>query len=179
MIFRPTAIRDVVVVAPERHDDERGSFARLWCAREFAAQGLKAALVQCSISTNTRAHTLRGMHYSVPPHAEAKVVRCVRGAIYDVLVDVREGSPTFGAWVAETLTADNGLAFYVPEGVAHGFLTLEDQSDVLYQMTEFFEPSAARGVRWDDPAFGVRWPAEPRVMSERDRSYGDFRVQSP
>jgi dTDP-4-dehydrorhamnose 3,5-epimerase len=174
VIFRATTIAGAFVLESERHTDDRGSFARVWCARELEAHRLDARMAQCSLSSNTHAGTLRGMHYSVAPHAEAKVVRCVRGAIYDVLVDVRPGSPTFRAWVAEELTADNGLAFYVPEGVAHGFLTLADQSDVLYQMSEFFDPSCARGVRWNDPAFGVRWPSEPRIMADRDRHYPDF-----
>jgi dTDP-4-dehydrorhamnose 3,5-epimerase len=174
VIFRETKIAGVFAVEVERHLDERGSFARLWCARELEARGLDARLVQCSLSVNTRKGTLRGMHYSVPPHAEAKIVRCVRGAIYDVLVDVRRGSATFGASIAEVLTADNAVALYVPEGVAHGFLTIEDASDVLYQMSEFYDPQCARGARWNDPALGIRWPEEPQVISERDRSYPDF-----
>lgn len=174
MIFRPTKIAGAFAIEPERHLDERGSFSRLFCAREFEAHGLEPRLVQCSMSANTKKRTLRGMHYSVPPHAEAKVVRCVRGAIFDVLVDLRCTSLTRGAWFAEVLTADNGVALYVPEGVAHGFLTVEDASDVLYQMSEFFDPQCARGARWNDPAFGIDWPDEPLVISERDRSYPDF-----
>lgn len=174
MIFRETKIRGAFSIELERHVDERGTFARVWCARELEERGLRPSLAQCSLSTNTRRGTLRGMHYSVPPRAEAKVVRCVRGAVYDVLLDLRAGSATYLSWFAETLTADNGLALYVPEGVAHGFQTLEDASDVLYQMSEFYDSACSRGVRWDDPAFGIQWPQAERVMSERDRTYAGF-----
>jgi dTDP-4-dehydrorhamnose 3,5-epimerase len=174
VIFRETKIRGAFAIEPERHADERGSFARIWCARELEEHGLRSRLAQCSLSTNTRRGTLRGMHYSVPPHAEAKVVRCVRGAVYDVLLDLRAGSPTYLAWIAKTLSAENGSALYVPEGVAHGFQTLEDGSDVLYQMSEFYDSACARGARWDDPAFGIEWPPAERVMSERDRTYPGF-----
>ncbi len=171
MIFRPTKLQGAYAIEPERHVDARGSFSRAWCQREFDAHGLDARLVQCSISTNTKRGTLRGMHYSVPPHAEAKVVRCVKGAIYDVLLDLREGSPTYLHWVAETLSRDNGVALFVPEGVAHGFQTLEDETDVLYQMSEFFAPEGARGVAWNDPAFGIQWPLGEPILSDRDRLY--------
>jgi dTDP-4-dehydrorhamnose 3,5-epimerase len=130
--------------------------------------------VQASISVNSICGTLRGMQYSVPPHAEAKIVRCVRGSIWDALVDLRAGARTFLQSFGERLTADNGLAFYIPEGVAHGFLTLEDASDVLYQMSEFYDPTCARGARWNDPAFGIPWPCMPVVVSDRDRGYPDF-----
>lgn len=176
MIFRQTKVNGAFAIELERHVDDRGTFARVWCAQELEAHGLCSRLAQCSVSTNTRRSTLRGMHYSVPPHAEAKVVRCVRGAVYDVLLDLRADSPSYLSWFAETLTADNGLALYVPEGVAHGFQTLEDGSDVLYQMSEFYDPACARGVRWDDPAFAIEWPPGERVMSDRDRNYPGFRV---
>jgi len=174
VIFRDTPIAGALILEPERHVDERGSFARVWCARELERQGADARLVQCSISFNARKGTLRGLHYSVPPHAEVKVVRCVRGAMYDVLVDLRPGSPSYRRHFALTLTADNALALYVPEGVAHGFETLEDSTDVLYQMSVFFDPACARGVRWDDPAFGVPWPDVDPILSDRDRSYPDY-----
>jgi dTDP-4-dehydrorhamnose 3,5-epimerase len=174
VIFRELGIAGAFCVAPERHVDERGSFARVWCAREFEQHGLSARLVQSSISTNARKGTLRGMHYSSPPHAEAKLVRCVRGAVHDVLLDLRPTSRTYLQWVKEVLTSENGLALYVPEGVAHGFQTLEDSSDVLYQMSEFFDAACARGVRWDDEAFGISWPDGPRILSERDRTYPAF-----
>ncbi len=174
VIFRPMRIRGAYAIDPERHTDDRGSFARLWCQRELAAQGLDSRLVQASLSTNRRRGTLRGIHYSVAPHAEAKLVRCVRGAVYDVLLDLREGSPTYLAWIAESLTRDNGVALFIPEGVAHGFQTLEDDSDVLYQMSEFYDPECARGVRWNDPAFGIRWPLDEPILSDRDRTYESF-----
>lgn len=174
MIFRAMKVAGAFAIDLERHTDDRGSFARAYCAREFAEQGLDPRLLQCSLSSNLRKGTLRGMHYSVPPHAEAKVVRCVRGGIYDVVVDLRTDSPTFRAWAAEVLTADNGRAVYVPEGVAHGFLTIEDTSDVLYQMSEFYNPACARAVRWNDPALGIAWPEEPTVMSDRDRTHADL-----
>ena len=179
MIFSETRIRGAYVIVPEPHVDARGSFARLFCARDFEAHGLDATVAQISLSMNPRRATLRGMHYSVPPHAEAKVVRCVRGAVYDVLLDVREGSASFGVWIAEELSARNGVALYVPAGVAHGFQTLEDGSDVLYQMNEFYDPACARGVRFDDPAFRIEWPSADRIMSDRDGSYTDYGRERP
>jgi dTDP-4-dehydrorhamnose 3,5-epimerase len=174
MIFRPTKISGAYAIDPERHTDDRGAFARAWCQLEFEAQGLDARLVQASLSTNLRKGTLRGMHYSVPPHAEAKVVRCVKGAVYDVLLDLRKGSATYLEWIGESLTRDNGVALFVPVGVAHGFQTLEDDTDVLYQMSEFYDAACARGVRWNDPAFGIRWPLEEPILSDRDRTYERF-----
>jgi dTDP-4-dehydrorhamnose 3,5-epimerase len=174
VIFHSTPIAGAYWLEPERHVDERGSFSRLYCAREFADHGLDPRLAQASLSTNARRGTLRGMHYSVPPHAEAKVVRCVRGAVHDVLLDLRVGSPSYLESFGRLLTAKDANALYVPEGVAHGFLTLEDESDVLYQMTEFYDPASARGVRWNDAAFRIRWPEEPVVVSDRDRTYPDF-----
>lgn len=174
MIFRDTPIADAYLLEPERNVDFRGSFARVWCAREFEKQRLDPRLVQCSLSSNTHKGTLRGLHYSVPPHAEVKVVRCVRGAIYDVLVDLRPESLSHGRYFAQTLTADNAIALYVPEGVAHGFVTLEDATDVLYQMSEFYDPACARGVRWNDRAFGIPWPHAEPILSDRDRSYPDY-----
>ena len=171
MIFEPAGLAGAWTLAIERHHDERGYFARLWCANELAAHNMTAALAQTSLSYNRQAHTLRGLHYQAAPRAEAKVVRCVRGAIYDVLVDLRPSSPTYRRWIARELTAENGLALYVPEGVAHGFQTLTDDSEVLYMISEFHDPGSARGVRWDDPTFAVEWPHAPSVISERDRSY--------
>jgi dTDP-4-dehydrorhamnose 3,5-epimerase len=176
VIFRPTKIGGAYLIEPERHTDDRGSFARAWCQREFEAHGLDSKLVQCSISTNTRKGTLRGMHYSVVPHAEAKVVRCIKGAVHDVLLDLREGSPTYLKWIVERLSRENARALFVPEGVAHGFQALEDESDVFYQMSQFYDPECARGVRWNDPAFGIPWAIEPPILSERDRLYVDYRA---
>ena len=174
MIFCETAIRGVWVVEPERFEDERGFFARTWDSEEFATRGLDANLVQCSISYNRRRGTLRGMHYQAAPREEAKLVRCTAGAIFDVAVDLRPGSETLCRWVGVELSAENRLAMYVPEGCAHGFLTLTDAAEVAYQISEVHAPKAARGVRFDDPAFGIEWPGEVVVLNERDRTYPDF-----
>ena len=174
MTFRETKISGVFEVQIEPRNDERGFFARTWCQKEFRDQGLNSGLVQCSVSYNARKGTLRGMHYQAEPFPETKVVRCTRGAIYDVVLDLRPQSPTFKSWIAVVLTAENRDMVYVPEGCAHGFLTLEDRSEVFYQMSDFYSPESARGVRWNDPAFGISWPAEAEVISERDRTYPDF-----
>jgi dTDP-4-dehydrorhamnose 3,5-epimerase len=163
------------VIDPDRFADERGFFARTFDRQEFAARGLEPAVVQCSTSFNTHAGTLRGMHFQAAPHGEPKMVRCTQGAIYDVIVDLRPGSATHRRWFATELSAANGRAVYIPVGVAHGFQTVEDSSEVLYMMGQEYVPEAASGVRWDDPAFGITWPAcERRIMSERDRSYPDY-----
>jgi dTDP-4-dehydrorhamnose 3,5-epimerase len=174
MTFHPTKLPGVCEIRIQPLTDERGFFARSWCRREFENRGLNPALAQCNISFNTCTGTLRGMHYQAPPYAEAKIVRCTHGAIYDVVVDLRRDSPTFKAWIGVALSARERNMLYVPEGCAHGFLTLEDRSEVFYQMSEFYHPEAARGVRWDDPAFQIAWPAAPQVISERDRTYPDF-----
>lgn len=174
MIFHTTAVEGVFLIEPERIADERGFFARTWCGREFADHGLNPALAQCSVSFNHRQGTLRGMHFQVAPHAEAKLVRCTMGAIYDVALDLRPASPTFLRYVAAPLSAANRQMLYIPEGCAHGFLTLEDNTEVLYQISADYAPQAARGVRWNDPAFGIVWPDEVRVIAERDRTYPDF-----
>jgi dTDP-4-dehydrorhamnose 3,5-epimerase len=176
MIFTGTNIDGVWVIDAERLEDERGFFARTWDADEFTEQGLNPELTQCSISYNLARGTLRGMHYQAAPHEEAKLVRCTAGAIFDVALDLRPGSPTFKAWFGVELSAQNRRALYVPEGCAHGFLTLEDDSEVHYQISQAHMPDAARGVRWDDPAFAISWPGEVVVINERDRSYPDFRV---
>jgi dTDP-4-dehydrorhamnose 3,5-epimerase len=172
--FTPTAIHGALVVEIERHSDDRGFFARTWCAREFAAAGLGDQPVQCSISWNERRHTLRGLHWQAEPHAESKLVRCTAGSIFDVIVDLRPDSPTYLNHVVVTLGADNHRALFIPRGLAHGFLTLSDAVEVQYQMDEFYAPEAGRGARWDDPTFGIRWPAPPSVISERDRTYPDY-----
>ncbi len=176
MIFSGTVLDGVVEIEVEQRLDERGLFARTWCREEFRRAGLRAEIVQCSLSFNRRRGTLRGLHYQTAPHAEAKLVRCTRGAVYDVALDLRPESPTFRRWTATELTAENRRALYIPEGCAHGFLTLEDNTEVFYQMSESYHPEAARGVRWNDPAFGIVWPAEVTVISERDRCYPDFVV---
>ena len=175
MIFTPTRLEGAVLVELERHEDERGFFARTWSADEFAAAGLNPRLVQCSIAGNVRRHTLRGMHFQRAPHEEAKLVRCSRGALYDVVIDLRRGSRTFGEWLGVELSATNGRMLYVPEGFAHGYQTLEDDTEASYQMSQAYAPHAAAGVRWDDPFFGIDWPAAAhRIVSERDRTWPDF-----
>ena len=171
MLFDPTDIPGCVVVRPERHADARGHFARTWDGAELAAAGLDGRVAQCSTSYNHARGTLRGMHWQAAPHAEAKLVRCTRGAVWDVCLDLRPGSETFRQWHGETLSADNGVALWVPEGCAHGFLTLEDASEVFYTITAPYVPEAGRGARWDDPAFGIEWPAEVRVIHPRDAAY--------
>jgi dTDP-4-dehydrorhamnose 3,5-epimerase len=174
MTFHGTKLQGVFEIRIEPLRDERGFFARSWCQTEFKAHGLNPALVQCNISFNGRKGTLRGMHYQLAPYAEAKLIRCTRGAIYDVIVDLRRESPTFKQWVSVVLTAEKRNMAYVPEDCAHGFLTLEDDTEVLYQMSQFFSAESARGVRWDDPAFQIAWPHEIAVISERDKNYPDF-----
>lgn len=175
MIFRETRLRGVFEIQLDMKRDERGFFARTWCREEFEAHGLNPRLVQCSISFNASKGTLRGVHYQDPPYAETKLVRCAHGAIYDVVLDLRPESPTFTQWIAAVLTADNRNMIYIPEGCAHGFLTLEDGSEVFYQMSQFYNASSARGVRWNDPTFQIAWPGRVEVISERDRTYPDFR----
>ena len=174
MRFVESPIGGAFVVEPEPIADDRGFFARTFCRDDFSAHGLNPDLVQCSVSYNARQGTLRGMHYQRKPHEEAKLVRCTMGAIHDVIVDLRPGSRTYRRWHGVQLSADNRRALYIPKGVAHGFLTLQDASEVYYQMAHFFRPESATGVRWDDPAFGIEWPGEVHVISERDRTYPDF-----
>src|SRR5579864_4505300 len=174
MTFMQTDLAGAFVIAPERIEDERGFFARTWCANEFKAKSLDCRLVQCSLSYNSRKGTVRGMHLQTAPYEESKVVRCTRGAIYDVIIDLRAGSPTYRHWVAAELTADNRLGLYVPAGCAHGFQTLADETEVFYQISEFFQPESARGYRWDDPAFAIKWPLGATAISEKDRNYPLF-----
>lgn len=174
MTFHETKLPGVFEIRLEPKSDERGFFARTWCQREFEAQGLNSKLVQCSVSFNPREGTLRGIHYQAAPFSEAKVVRCTRGAIYDVVLDLRAKSPTFKGWVGVALTSENRSMVYVPEGCAHGFLTLKDESEVFYQMSEFHNAESACGVRWNDPAFQIAWPGRVSLISERDRSYPNF-----
>ncbi|HEV8585514.1 MAG TPA: dTDP-4-dehydrorhamnose 3,5-epimerase [Methylomirabilota bacterium] len=174
MRFHPLAIAGAFVVEPERRDDERGFFARSWCRDEFDAQGLEGRLAQCSVSFNTRRGTLRGLHYQVAPFEEVKLVRCTRGAIVDVVLDLRPDSPTYLRHSVVPLSAATHGAVYVPRGVAHGFQTLEDGCEVFYQISEVYAPRAARGVRWNDPRFGIKWPIANPIMSLRDRCYPDY-----
>jgi dTDP-4-dehydrorhamnose 3,5-epimerase len=176
VIFVETPLRGCFLIEPEPAEDERGSFARTFDAREFATLGLDARVAQCSTSFNRRAGTLRGLHYQAAPHAEAKLVRCTRGAIFDVAVDLRADSETFRGWHGVELTEENGRMLFVPEGLAHGFQTLVDGAVVAYQISVAYSAEHARGVRWDDPAFGIEWPpAAERTLSERDRTFPDFR----
>jgi dTDP-4-dehydrorhamnose 3,5-epimerase len=172
--FRPAPLDGVFLVEIEPHADERGFFARAFCEGEFAERGLPARFPQCNLSRNTRAGTLRGLHYNAVPHREAKLVRCVAGAIWDVVVDLRAGSPTYLRWFGAELTAARGEAMFVPEGFAHGFVTLSDGADVFYQMSAVYVPGAGRGLRWNDPRIGIVWPRPPAVISDRDRDYPDF-----
>jgi dTDP-4-dehydrorhamnose 3,5-epimerase len=175
MIFTELELKGAFAIDIEKMEDERGFFARTWCQREFEARGLKPQLVQCSVSFNEKKGTLRGMHYQVVPHEEAKLVRCTRGAVYDVIIDLRLESASFKQWVAVELSSENRRMIYIPERFAHGFQTLEDGTELEYQMSEFFAPECARGVRWDDPAFAIVWPeVSSRIVSTRDRTYPDF-----
>jgi dTDP-4-dehydrorhamnose 3,5-epimerase len=174
MKFHKAKIAGVFEVCLEPRTDDRGFFARAWCQREFETRGLNSTVAQCNISRNARKGTLRGMHYQAQPFSETKVVRCTRGAVYDVVLDLRPESKTFKQWVSVVLTEESGNMVYIPDGCAHGFLSLQDGSDVFYQMSEFYNPEAARGVRWDDDAFGIVWPEKVEVISERDRTYPDF-----
>lgn len=179
MRFTPTAIDGVTLVDWTPASDDRGSFARLQCPEEFAAAGLPFVPVQTSLSRNTAPGTLRGMHFEAPPHDEAKLVRVVRGRIFDVAVDLRPTSPTYRQWTSAELSAENGRALLIGRGMAHGFITLEPETDVLYQMDQMFEAGHGQGVRWDDPAFGIAWPLAPQVISARDAEYPDFQAVDP
>jgi dTDP-4-dehydrorhamnose 3,5-epimerase len=171
MRFTQTPLGSAFIVEIEHQQDERGFFARSFCRREFEQHGLAVEVVQSSISYNRRRHTLRGLHYQAAPHQEAKVVRCVAGAIYDVIVDLRRASPTYLRWYAVELSAATMNAIYVPPDFAHGFLSLTDDATVLYQMSTEHEPKAARGLRWNDPMLAITWPTAPQVIGERDASY--------
>lgn len=171
MQFRPLSIPGAMVVEVERREDSRGFFARSFCREEFAAQGLDADFVQCNLSWNARRGTLRGMHYQRAPSREGKLVRCTAGAIWDVVLDLRPDSPTYLRWEAAELTASNRRALYIPPGLAHGFQTLADDTEVFYQMTDMYAPDLADGVRWNDPAFGIDWPVADPILSERDAAY--------
>jgi dTDP-4-dehydrorhamnose 3,5-epimerase len=177
MIWTPTPLAGAYLIELEPVLDERGFFARTWCQNEFAGKGLNPKLVQCNISYNKLQGTLRGMHYQKAPYGEAKLVRCSQGAVYDVIIDLRSSSNTFTQWFGVELTAKNRKALYVPEGFAHGFITLKDDTEVLYQMSEFFHAECAFGVRWNDPVFAIQWPIDVKVISKRDLAYPAFAAQ--
>ena len=175
MLFRETRLAGAYIIDVERHEDERGFFARSWCENEFREHGLDPRLVQCNISYSRRRGTVRGMHFQRPPYAEAKLIRCTKGRIYDVIIDLRPGSPTYREHLAVQLSATNRKMIYVPAGFAHGFQGLEDATEVFYQMSQRYMPDAADSVRWNDPAFAIHWPLSVQVISVRDQSYADFR----
>jgi dTDP-4-dehydrorhamnose 3,5-epimerase len=176
MTFTPAAISGAWFIDLDRKIDNRGYFARTWCREEFAEHGLSTDLVQTSVSFNILKGTLRGMHWQAAPHEEIKLIRCTRGAVYDVLLDLRMDSPTFKKWIGVELDENNGRSLYVPEGVAHGFQTLRDSTEVYYQMSGSYHAESACGVRWNDPGFGIEWPAvTERIISERDATYLDFK----
>lgn len=174
MKFAETYIPGAYVVDVKKIEDDRGFFARTFCRNEFREHGLDPVVAQCNLSYNRLRGTLRGMHFQTPPHEEAKLVHCIRGRIFDVVVDLRQDSKTFTEWHGEELDQKDYRMLYIPEGCAHGFLTLENDTEVLYQMSEFYVPEASSGVRWDDPEFNIEWPEEPRIMSQKDRNFPDF-----
>jgi dTDP-4-dehydrorhamnose 3,5-epimerase len=174
MKFEETALAGVVLISPSTSSDARGSFSRAWCSRELAEAGLSTTIAQINLSANRLKGTLRGMHFQVAPHEEVKIVRCTNGAIFDVVIDLRPASPTYLQWTGHELSRANGQMLYIPKGLAHGFQTLVDDSDVQYQMGEFYAPGFGRGVRWNDPAFGITWPLPPVALSANDQSYTDF-----
>jgi dTDP-4-dehydrorhamnose 3,5-epimerase len=174
MTFIEIPLKGAYIISPDRKEDERGFFARTFCKNDFSQHGLNPNLAQCSISFNKVRGTLRGMHYQIRPHEETKIVRCTMGSVFDVIIDLRPDSSDFKKWFSIELNSNNRLMLYVPEGFAHGFLTLEDNTEVLYEISEFYAPDTARGVRWNDPAFGIIWPESPKVISIKDREYADF-----
>lgn len=178
MIFHPTPLQDAVLIEIEKRGDERGYFARTFCAEEFTQAGLSDTFVQANHSANLRRGTLRGMHFQRAPHREVKLVRCVKGAIFDVIIDLRRDSSTYGRWHGFELTEKNGHALYVPGGFAHGFQTLGEDTHVAYQVSCSYTPAAEGGVRWNDPAFGIVWPLEPTVLSAKDASWPDADLEA-
>ena len=171
MKYIETKLKGAYIIEIEPISDDRGFFARSWCQQEFCDRGLNPNLVQCNVSFNLKKGTLRGMHYQAKPHEEAKLVRCTQGAIYDVIIDIRADSSTFKKWIAVELSSKNHKMLYIPEGFAHGFQTLEDNTEVSYQMSEFYHPVGAQGIRWDDPEFQLEWQLTGKIISERDLSY--------
>jgi len=175
-VFIETFLKGAFIIDLEKREDDRGFFARAFCQREFAKHGLEVQVAQCNISFNERKGTLRGMHYQVSPFEEAKLVRCTMGSIYDAIIDLRRGSPTFGRSFSVELTARNRRMLYIPREFAHGFQTLEPDTEVFYQMSQCYSAEHSRGVRWNDPAFGIIWPPDERMINERDQKYSDFRA---
>jgi dTDP-4-dehydrorhamnose 3,5-epimerase len=174
MIFNKTELEDAYIIELQEFNDERGFFARAFCEKEFKDHGIDFRVVQANTSYSSKKHTLRGMHYQEKPHQEAKLIKCTKGAIYDVIIDMRPDSPTFKKWAGVELTEQNRKMIYVPEGFAHGFLTLEDDTEVYYPVTESYTPGAEKGIRWDDPAFNIDWPAKAAIISAKDKSWPLF-----
>lgn len=175
MIFRETPLRDACIIDIERREDERGFFARTWCKQEFENQGIKGPPVQVNVAFNKHEGTLRGMHYQVSPYEEAKLIRCTRGSIYDVIIDLRPHSPSYKEWFGIKLTEQNHRMLYVPEGFAHGYQTLEPNTEVTYQVSQYYVPNAEQGIRWNDPSFRIEWPVtERRTISRKDQTWPDF-----
>jgi len=174
VIFKELPLQDAYIIEPEPIEDARGFYARALCEKEFADHGLELNIVQSNISFSLKKGTLRGMHYQVAPHLEAKIVRCTRGGIYDVIIDMREESPTYKQWYGQELTSENRKTLYIPGGFAQGFITLQDNSEVSYNVTEFYHPESERGLRYNDPEFGIEWPITPVVISDKDRNCPDF-----
>jgi dTDP-4-dehydrorhamnose 3,5-epimerase len=174
VIFQQTELQGAFLIQLDKITDHRGFFDRAWCEKEFAEHGLTAVVHQANVSFNIKAGTLRGMHYQMEPYGEAKTVRCTQGAIYDVIIDLRKDSPTYKRWFGAELTADNFTMLYVPENFGHGFLTLTDNTEVTYQVSEFYTPGAERGIRYNDPAIGIHWPQTVQVISEKDAGWPDY-----
>jgi len=179
MIFSETKLKGAYIIEIEKQEDERGFFARTWDAKKFEELGLNPKLVQCSISFNKKKGTLRGMHYQIPPHEEVKLIRCTKGKIFDVIIDLRTNSKKDESWIGIELTSDNYKMLYVPEGFAHGFQTLEDNTEVFYQMSEFYNSSHARNIKWNDVEYRIKWPLNPTVLSKNDSSTNSGEKSSP
>jgi dTDP-4-dehydrorhamnose 3,5-epimerase len=175
MIFKETKLKGSFIIEIERLEDQRGFFARGWCKMEFESHGLESRLVQANISLTKKKGTLRGLHYQVAPHEETKIIRCTRGSVYDVVVDLRPNSPTYMQWLGVELSADNYRMLYVPRGFARGYQTLEDKTEIFYHVSEFYTPAAERGIRYDDPVFGISWPLRVEEMSDKDKSWPDYK----
>ena len=174
MIFSETKLKDAFLIEPERKEDHRGFFARTWCQQEFEDHGLNSKLVQCSVSFNKKKGTLRGMHFQEAPFEETKLVRCTKGEIFDAIIDLRPNSETFKKYFSVILNEENRLMLYIPPGFAHGFQTMTDNTEIFYHMSQLYSPEHSRGVRWNDPAFGIEWPADERIIIDRDLNYPDF-----
>ncbi|MBW8331895.1 MAG: dTDP-4-dehydrorhamnose 3,5-epimerase [Prolixibacteraceae bacterium] len=177
MIFTETKLKGSFIIEIEKHEDERGFFGRSWCVNEMKDHGINMNILQANISLNKRKGTLRGMHYQLAPHQEAKLVRCSRGSIFDVIIDLRKDSQTFKNWIGVELTQENYKMLYIPEDFAHGFITLDNDSEISYLMSEIYVPDAGATIRWNDPLFNIKWPLEPKILSEKDKSQPDFEIK--